>query len=764
MPNAAKARGTNYIPCKTHYTHNFLGFLSEPLGHWDAAVCRREVEYLAGLGVKHVRLFQSPYGYLINAAEHVQNLGTCASILKEFGIGILLTLFEGVHTVALPRTITDGYKKSPWYDLYGADATSSWDPTSSTNPTLLNGTSGILDEFVTKDAEQTAFLTPYRGQPLGGGWIAFPGPLYMCLFDISVYPNSVVGHEALWDRMKDFITDTITVCETEGILDAVDCFNESEVSRGHATDPALANGYAILFSGTQPGLQAEYKSLLNLDPGDVPGINSLLTGITRWAAFVRWVIEAVGVLKPGVLRTVGHVSQDDIILLYGDSPFLETPPPDFISVHSYGFGHYHAGLSDLRADLAVHSGLNGLDIVLNEFHRKEQGDYHALSSFHYLSQAGLGGYVWEILETATFSQNVGDQWTSLGVIPPEGQPTPEAGLSFPTTGFARSVELDGTHQIIESRLTILQGVREWLLGEDVEAVYPLPPRYRPTLKPGKYALLEDQDGRPWQNPGGWRVVWRWAVVDTSSLLANPRSLYDSPGGNLWLTNTTRFPTVLGLGPFLNVFDQETTTLGPFLDLRQFSWQTLLPADGSKTLIIHAAIGNRDFLFDPDFDQLDWLDTVPGYVYRQDFERTTAFVSQRTRVRNELVERLTATPAHVLVVNPLTDLAEDSDLVSPTSVIVNDVFSTFSDASRNRRSRKAERASWEWLALLRFPREVNLEHLEDSLGRILLPKDTNTGLPQIELFLRRADYTHPSQGSPESGTVATLRFEARLSPV
>lgn len=758
----SQVRGTNFIPCKPHYTHNFRGFLSEPLGHWNSAYCFREAEYLAGVGVRHVRLFQSPWGYFINSTQHVENLGQCADILKSFGIGILLSLFDGVHT-AKANVETNGYKKQPWYDKYGATGANSWDPTSPTNPSLLNGTDGIFDEYIAKDAAATSYLTGYKGLPLGGGWVGFPGPLYMSLFDIGTYPNSVPGHEEMWDRMKSYITDTITVCETAGILDGVDCFNEPEIGRGSAYTPSEATGYAVLFGGTQPELQAEYKHLLNLDPGDLPGITSLVTNINRWAAFVKWSLDAVAALKPGVQRTVGHVSLDDVVLLYGDAPYLALTPPEVISSHSYGFGHYFGSLDDIRDVLDAHSGLNGKPYSLNEFHRKENGDYHALSSLHYLSRNNLNGYIWEVIGTGTFSQDTGTAWAAGSITPPEDQDVPPVGLSFPTTGFAFSAEIDGTHQITESRTAILQGVRAWFLGESTEEVSPLPQRLRPTLRPGRYALLEDQDGRPWQNPVGWRVVWRLLVADTSSLLPNPRSSDDSPGGTLWFSDA-RFPALLGLGPFLNEFDQETTTVTPFLDLRTFAWSSLLPTDGSKTLIVHAAIGNQDFLFDPNFDQLEWFDTVPGYLSRTDFERNTGTFSNRTRVRNVLVEKILSVPATELEVNPLTGQAEEKELTYPQSVVVNDLASLFSDATRNRRSAKVERGVWEWVALLRFSSEVNIEHLEEALSRILILRDRDLGLPQVELLLRRADYSHPSQGSAESGTVATLRFEARLSPV
>jgi len=93
-------------------------------------------------------------------------------------------------------------------------------------------------------------------------------------------------------------------------------------------------------------------------------------------------------------------------------------------------------------------------------------------------------------------------------------------------------------------------------------------------------------------------------------------------------------------------------------------------------------------------------------------------------------------------------------------------STFDTPAQNRQSRYVERTTWVWVVEVAFDRAVSFEEFERDIAENP-PRITRaqSGLPrQVDIFLEEAeDYVHPPRKSPSTGSRATWRFAAELSP-
>lgn len=147
-----------------------------------------------------------------------------------------------------------------------------------------------------------------------------------------------------------------------------------------------------------------------------------------------------------------------------------------------------------------------------------------------------------------------------------------------------------------------------------------------------------------------------------------------------------------------------------------------------------------------------------------------YYSNRQRIHNAIVQNLANgvfLPASYNV-NDREMVVPDAEesRIYPKTVIANDVSSAFGQAKRNRRSRIEERHLWIWHVIVAFDQEAVLDVFEQTFiqNPILLPRDRDRDLLQVEISLKSAEYIHPPKQQPSSGTQVTYVLEARLGQV
>lgn len=103
-------------------------------------------------------------------------------------------------------------------------------------------------------------------------------------------------------------------------------------------------------------------------------------------------------------------------------------------------------------------------------------------------------------------------------------------------------------------------------------------------------------------------------------------------------------------------------------------------------------------------------------------------------------------------------------IKAKSAFVQPVQTTF-EASVNFSAWLRQRASWDWLAEIKFSRAVDLEAFEEDLIRnpIKISRSESGQDRQVLIALSDVVYEIPTTGQPASGTRASMRLTVTLSP-
>lgn len=102
---------------------------------------------------------------------------------------------------------------------------------------------------------------------------------------------------------------------------------------------------------------------------------------------------------------------------------------------------------------------------------------------------------------------------------------------------------------------------------------------------------------------------------------------------------------------------------------------------------------------------------------------------------------------------------ESETLAPQQALCNEVSSAFEIDTRQGRDRIQRRSSWQFELLLGFSSEVSLEDFEQALMAEPPVVPEKNGHKQIRCELVSADYQHPVQQQPSTGTQARYVFEA-----
>lgn len=108
----------------------------------------------------------------------------------------------------------------------------------------------------------------------------------------------------------------------------------------------------------------------------------------------------------------------------------------------------------------------------------------------------------------------------------------------------------------------------------------------------------------------------------------------------------------------------------------------------------------------------------------------------------------------------------AELLKVKSMKIKPVQALFDVPRLNRRTRiLRERVRWVWLAEAWFDREVDLSPFEDALSAnpLRVCREEADGQDAV-LYLEETDQRFPPEQQGASGTRATFRFNAELSPI
>lgn len=430
--------GTNYLVCNARASHNYYAFLSYPTGTYDADIVETELDFFSGLNIKHLRIFQSPYGYFANKENWTGNLADFTQKCFDRDIKFQLEMFDGV---ALGRINVD-FLLNPSLEVVGPVATGKWDPLAATNPYLINGeATGVLDALADYDrASHTG-----APQPDGftyGGWMDSPGGFYLGTRDYPEYPahpEEPVG-VGFWSGLIDYVDSTICAVTgtASGVLHSVDIMNEPEVTFEYwqfSHDPVNYPEYYALFDESMP--------------------NSLEANTTRNRGFLFWWMDYIQNEKPTVPITVGCVSVS-YATNWAQAQDASGKYLDIITAHDYSHG---------KALGSIAAGLNYVGYVVNrpaclsEFFRNSSTDESILWAAYNLQRRGVMGYMWEILETPAFGAVVETVQDWGNSNPPEASAYPDCGLA--RSMFTGDDILTVDHGIIDRRPDITSVLSSW---------------------------------------------------------------------------------------------------------------------------------------------------------------------------------------------------------------------------------------------------------------------------------------------------------------
>lgn len=137
-----------------------------------------------------------------------------------------------------------------------------------------------------------------------------------------------------------------------------------------------------------------------------------------------------------------------------------------------------------------------------------------------------------------------------------------------------------------------------------------------------------------------------------------------------------------------------------------------------------------------------------------------------RIHNALVSLAKSGPFSPVRFNTDRSVSVDPDeLIQPSGIVAGESSASFEITNLNRRSFRRERTGWIWHLHLSFPRRVTCEAFEDALSSSphRLAADSETGERQVLLEILEADYEHPPEHEPSSGTQVRYTLQATLSP-
>lgn len=146
-----------------------------------------------------------------------------------------------------------------------------------------------------------------------------------------------------------------------------------------------------------------------------------------------------------------------------------------------------------------------------------------------------------------------------------------------------------------------------------------------------------------------------------------------------------------------------------------------------------------------------------------------YYSQKQRIHNALVDAVLAGVFLPITYDPNTFQMsvgdEDSERITPKTILANDEACTFGDAEINRRSQIFERGVWSWTLKIVFAQNALFEHFEKSFlaNPIILERDEENGLEQVTLLMKKAEYAHPIQQQGSVGSEGTYSIVADFSP-
>jgi hypothetical protein len=139
---------------------------------------------------------------------------------------------------------------------------------------------------------------------------------------------------------------------------------------------------------------------------------------------------------------------------------------------------------------------------------------------------------------------------------------------------------------------------------------------------------------------------------------------------------------------------------------------------------------------------------------------------RIRVQNHLTELIRSYDFPIVRYSNGLATYDESGFVCerPKSCVCNETAAQFEPDARHGLNVVLRRSTWIFDAIVRFDNEVLLEGFENQMmsDPPTLAKNSTTGDSQTTMYLLKTEAQHPTQESPQSGTLATFTFVAEVA--
>lgn len=148
------------------------------------------------------------------------------------------------------------------------------------------------------------------------------------------------------------------------------------------------------------------------------------------------------------------------------------------------------------------------------------------------------------------------------------------------------------------------------------------------------------------------------------------------------------------------------------------------------------------------------------------EAIPEMLTNRKRLYDAMRQRILAAQFPWMQFDNLNAIIIEGTNQMPSSAVLNEKTATYTPVpKRNRRHQFQETNIWAWELILQFNRQVSCELFERDLLQtpVTLPEDEANGLEAVTFRFVSANYEHPTEQQPSTGTKATYQLVAEVSP-
>ena len=366
-------KGTNYVPNVAQSTSSATMLLDADDPHapgtYSPQIVEAEIVRLQASGVNSIRLLPSFYGWAINRAQFIQNLGHLSSTCHDAGISIVVQVWSAIGSIGSSASADGIDSRELWHEFFGTD------PASPRNLGVYRGLVARNLNFA-RERRAAGGVLPEL-EPAWGTLLAEPGNELIALSgDDTQWPYQM--HQRVEDYLADLGTFFSTDPEGSAALAGFDLFNEPDA------DPSIP--------------------------------------IAHYIQFIARTFNTLSAYCPTTEYTVGWARGEAYVDAYDQMLVTAGVGRTYHSFHSYDPAETFA---EMLAGRKLYADGLGIPLVVSEFHRSDWTAGVLRHSLEAIQSNGVGAQIWAVLQTNTFFSYHGSTFAIDGLY----VPSPD-GLTF----------------------------------------------------------------------------------------------------------------------------------------------------------------------------------------------------------------------------------------------------------------------------------------------------------------------------------------------